>query len=53
MSLFDQPHYVLSKHLGTFEERVSTEIALEVIIYCEQKCSQIAMLIHVFEGKRE
>ena len=42
---------MLSKHLGIFEERVSTEIALEVIIHCEQKCSQIAML--VFEGKRE
>ena len=43
--------YVSNKLLGTFEERVSTEIALEVVIfYCEQKCSQIAILIHVFEG---
>ena len=44
---------MLSKLLGTFEERDSTEIALEVIIYREQKCSQIAMLIRVFEGQRE
>ena len=44
---------MLSKHLGIFEERVSTEIALEIKIYYEHKCSQIAMLIHVFEGMRE
>ena len=44
---------MLSKHLGTFEERDLTEIALEVIIYREQKCSQIVLLIRVFEGKRE
>ena len=44
---------MLSKHLRTLDERVSTEIALEEIGYREQKCSQIAMLIHVFEGKRE
>ena len=44
---------MLSKHLGTLEERVSTESALEVKFYREQKCSQIAMLLHVFEGMRE
>ena len=44
---------MLSKLLENFEERVLTEIALEVIIYREQKCCQIALLLHVFEGKRE
>ena len=43
----------MSKHLGTLEERVSAEIALKVIIYRGQKCSQIAKLLHVLEGKRE
>ena len=47
------PDYVLSKHLRTFQKRISTEKALEVIKYCEKKFSQITMLIHVFEGKRE
>ena len=44
---------MLSKILETFREQVLTEIAVEVIIYKEQKCSQIAMLMHVFEGERE
>ena len=43
----------MSKLSRTFEKLISTETDLEVIIYGEQRFSQIAMLIRVNESMRE